>query len=151
MIKYRRARKGDITELVKLTDDFRKTLTEYNANTTEYDPEHVAVIIDTVIDAGIAQVAEEDGKIVALLLMVLAPSPFNRSVVIASELCFYVDPEHRRGGVGTRLLKNGFNIAKQLGCDHFNMIHMITGGERASPLYEKYGFEPKEVIYSKEI
>lgn len=67
---------------------------------------------------------------------------------VATELAWYVKPEHRRSNIGKELI-NAFEIwAKATGCARITMIGLEEG---TTKLYEKLGYIVAERTHLKEI
>lgn len=90
-----------------------------------------------------------DGKLVGVLGGVLAPNLFTGGV-LASELFWYVLPDHRRHG--TRLLFAFITWAKTVRVDQLLMGHLhFAVSERVATAYDRVGFKKLETMYSMEI
>lgn len=97
-------------------------------------------------------VAEEGGQIVGFAAGVVYPSIFNPSVLVGQELFWWVEPEHRRGGVGARLMAALESWAKARGAKAFTMLSMHDlDGEAVGALYQRAGYRPLERTYWKVI
>lgn len=88
-------------------------------------------------------------RLIGVLGGVLAPNLFTGGV-LASELFWYVLPEHRNQG--TRLLFAFVNWAKTVRVDQLLMGHLhFAVSERVSTTYSRLGFKKLETMYSMEI
>jgi GNAT superfamily N-acetyltransferase len=70
----------------------------------------------------------------------------------ASELFWYVDPEHRGGSWSVRLIKEFRAWGKSIGATRFRMVHMLMKTEHPSEvklhaLYEHLGLRAVEVAF----
>jgi len=87
-------------------------------------------------------VAESEGKIVGVLHLVVHPD-----VMFADQyshiVFLLVDREHRRRGVGSRLVEKAMERAKQQGAAE---IHVDTKEKEAEQLFRKKGFEDDGVM-----
>jgi len=54
-----------------------------------------------------------------------------------------VSPEHRRGGIGTQLVKHTMRVLKELGCIKVNLQIRLTNTEVAA-FYESLGFASED-------
>lgn len=87
-------------------------------------------------------VAESEGKIVGVLHLVVHPD-----VMFADQYAhivfLLVDKEHRRRGIGSRLVEKAMERAKQQGAAE---IHVDTKEKEAEQLFRKQGFEDDGVM-----
>jgi N-acetylglutamate synthase-like GNAT family acetyltransferase len=87
-------------------------------------------------------VAESEGGIVGVLHLVLHPD-----VMFAGQyshiVFLLVDREHRRRGIGSRLVEKAMERAKQQGAAE---IHVDTKEKEAEQLFRKQGFEDDGVM-----
>lgn len=75
---------------------------------------------------------------------------FNRSRMAASELFWWVDPEHRKGGAGRDLLDGLEGWAKANGADTLTMVALdVSDGGSIGRFYEANGYKPLERHYAK--
>ena len=105
---------------------------------------------DSGIVPGIMLVAEHDGALVGMLCCHVDPATFTPAV-IASELVWWVEPEHRGGMTAVRLLRAGENEAEARGATVFNMAALATSPEEAHRIYERLGYAPTHTIYTKRL
>lgn len=96
-------------------------------------------------------VGEAGGKIVAHGLVNIIPTMYDdmRKYAILNHIC--VDPEVRRGGIGTKLLDACFAVAEFYGC---KTVDLWSKNFRtaAHGLYKKYGFEVLDAkFFEKEL
>lgn len=97
---------------------------------------------------GAVFVAEDAGALVAMIGLLLFENPITGELT-ASELFWWVEPEHRgRGGYGVRLLKRGEQWARTTGA---HKIHMIAPTQAVGELYRRLGYDYLETAYQKAI
>ena len=83
---------------------------------------------------------DEDGTAVAccaVSLYRLPPKPFALHGVYAYVSSMWTEPEHRRRGLGGRLLAVAVERARERGASHV----CLHASELARPLYESFGFQ----------
>jgi len=78
--------------------------------------------------------------VVTMLLLDLAPRPEDASGHEGYLINMYVDPAHRRGGVGRELLTAVRRCAEELGLRRL----VLYATDEGRPLYERAGFGPNE-------
>lgn len=78
--------------------------------------------------------------------------PLWHGVKIASELFWYVHPDHRGSKSSVKLIKEYETWAKDKGCTYVTMAHFSNKlGKKLSGLYKMLDYEPIEVSYIKEL
>lgn len=99
---------------------------------------------------GVMLVAERDGVLVGMLCCHIDPATFTPAV-IAAELVWWVEPEHRGGMTAVRLLLSGENDAREKGATVINMSALATSPEEAHMIYMKLGYAPTHTVYTKRL
>lgn len=152
MVKVMRAKPVHLKKMVELGQKFWEQTAYFTDHGVAYDADHITKMTRHLMDTGIVQVAFDEDKVVGLLLIVLFPNPFNPKCLNATELAYYVDPEYRESGVGRQLLTQGENVAKQIGVQLFNMIHLNSvSPEKAEAVYAKMGYRKNETVFTKDL
>jgi GNAT superfamily N-acetyltransferase len=90
-------------------------------------------------------VAKHEGMIVGMIGMHLVLSPFSEECIIANELFWYVDKDHRKTGVGLTLINRALSWAEENLADvvYFVAIEDPDMGT-VKKIYEKKKFVPVE-------
>lgn len=99
---------------------------------------------------GVMLVAEHGGALVGMLCAHIDPATFTPAV-IAAELVWWVEPEHRGGMTAVRLLRAGEAAARERGADVFNMAALATSPEEAHQILQRMGYAPTHTIYTKRL
>ena len=147
MIKVRRARERDIPAVLDLMELHWSKIGE----TRTFHREAMEKTLKFMLDGGIFQVPVDDDKPVGYLVVITGINPLTATSE-AIVMAFFVHDDYRRKGVGTRLLSQAENVAKQQGIHRFVMTHILQyEPENAQALYEKRGYTRKEVLFFKEI
>jgi GNAT superfamily N-acetyltransferase len=95
-------------------------------------------------DAGRIFIARVDGGVVGMVSLL-----FTVSTAQGAPTCWLEDmvlrPDHRGGGLGSRLLEHAIRYAK---ANRFSRITLLTDrtNARAIRFYERHGFHPSEMI-----
>lgn len=87
--------------------------------------------------------AEEDGSCVGTGIIFYydsVPSAFNVTGKNAYITSMYVEPSHRRKGIGKAVLKRLLECAGEKGC----RIILLSASDMGRPMYEKMGFKENE-------
>lgn len=96
-------------------------------------------------DEAVWLVAERQGALIGMLAMFLYAQPFSGQV-IATELCWWVEPEARGPRTAIRLLTQGEAWARAKGAE---LLQMIAPTDHVAAFYERTGFERIEVHYQR--
>ena len=97
---------------------------------------------------GIIFVMEKDGVFTGAIGALKFPDP-NNGRLIASELFWYVDREHR--GHGLKLLDAFEAWADSCGCQQKIMVYLADlMPEQVKHIYERKGYKQMEIHYTKE-
>lgn len=123
---------------------------------TGYDiPADVDSIIKLAVrcmDQGLMTILEIDGKAVGFLAGLMAPCIANESVMIGSEIAYWIDPEHRDAGNGVLLLSSAEHNAKAAGVDMWGMMSLENvEPEKVDKLYKGMGYAIGERSYFKRL
>ena len=97
-------------------------------------------------------VAEDSGRLQGVVAGIVSPVPFNREVLTAQELFWWVSPEARQGGIGAALLQALEDWARKQGAPTltvaaFEGLHYAA----VDALYRGKGYHRIESHYIKEI
>lgn len=103
------------------------------------------------IEPGVMLVAEEGDALVGMVCLAKDRATFNPNLTIASELVFWVEPEHRGGMAAVRLLKAAEDAARARGIDVNRMAVLSSSPAQAAALYERMGYTLTESYYSKRL
>lgn len=104
-----------------------------------------------LVERGVLLVAERNGRLVGMASAALSPHPFNRDVLIAQELFWYVLPAHRVG-CGAALLDALEAAVRDEGAALFVMVCVEGQRERAlTRAYRRRGFAPVERTFIKRV
>lgn len=96
--------------------------------------------------------AEVDGKAAGAVGALPCPLYGNLSVMIASELFWWVEMEHRDSGIGKLMLSGIERAAKARGIHTFSMMALESvEPEKAAAIYQRLGYEPTERAFSKRL
>ncbi len=147
----RAATNDDIPAMVVYGDQFW-TQTRYFAAGVEYDSETVLNQAFELIESGVVLMAEDQGRVVGLMLVIIAPFPMNMHYLQAIEWVFYVDPEYRRGGLGVKLIAEAEKRLIEKDVKFFTMVSLTNVTPKAAnQLYESLGFEHSETNFTKDL
>lgn len=124
---------------------------------TTDDAKHVPFCEETVMDLA-AMLAEShvmlvdvsaEGEQRGMIGVFVAPGMFNRSVLGAHEVVWYVAPKHQGSGIGRRLLQAADSARKERECWKFEKATLATSPPVADRILRSEGFEPSYNSYMK--
>lgn len=102
------------------------------------------------IQPGVMLVAEKDDELVGMLALHLDPATFTPEVV-AGEIVWWMEPEHRGGMGAIRLVRRGEQEAKVRGATVCRMAVLGTSPHEASEILQRIGYAPTEWIHTKRL
>lgn len=144
----RRATEDDLPAILAMSRKFYAT-TSYAA-LTPMDDHTVANLVFQLMDS-VMLVAELEGRVVGMVGLVVAPFMFDRSINVAYEVVWWVEPEAQGAGVGKALLGAVEPACAERGASAVVMVHLATSPPQAAALYERAGFRHSESSFTKRI
>jgi GNAT superfamily N-acetyltransferase len=141
----RRATADDVPAIVAMAERFVAS-TPYQAHLAVSAP-HVAALAEQLFASpdGVVFLAEKNGTPVGMLGVLIYPHPVSGQR-IASEMVWWVEPEHRGGTAGVRLLKQ----AEAWAAAHQAIaMQMIAPTAKVGQFYEAIGYVPMETSYMR--
>jgi RimJ/RimL family protein N-acetyltransferase len=124
------------------------------ARSVPFDPDAVRAVLAEAIGTphAFVWIAEVDGTIAGALLGVLAPLWFNPTAMVATELAWWMDEEHRGGTLALRLHATFEEWAARAGAASVVMSDLVVPGAKSTgPLLERLGYRAVERAYLKEL
>jgi GNAT superfamily N-acetyltransferase len=111
------------------------------------NPAQMTTLVDGLIagENGEIFVAEQAGELVGMIGLLVFQHPIAGERTV-SELFWWVEPEHRGGGV--RLLKRAEQWAREQGAVK---LFMVAPTAAVGTLYERLGYEYLEAAYQKAV
>ncbi len=111
-------------------------------------PDRLDSLIRTVLEVGVILVVDVGEATVAMLGLVPLNDPFSGELIVA-ELAWWVEPEHRQGSIGPRLLCAGEDWTRHIGAGVLKMVAPIGSG--VGTFYERHGYIAIETSYHKDL
>lgn len=143
----RSATHDDIPRIIEMAQAFYAT-TNYAATIPMTDEQAAGIAIVTM-ESGVMLVADNDGELVGMICIHVAPFLFNPSVMFPSEIAFYVDPKIRGGTTGMRLLRSAEAALIVMGVPISRMAMLPNSPEAVEGMYRLMGYKPDEVHFMK--
>ncbi len=137
-------------------DDFESILdmsakfwlsTQFNES---FESDHTRLYVQMAFDHGLLAVVEIDGKNVGFCAAIKSFILGSTKAVGATELAWYIYPEHRAGKNGIALLQFMEGLVKEQGIKYFTMVSMQSSmPEQVNRMYERMGYKHSETSYTK--
>lgn len=143
----RSATHDDIDAICSMARKFYAT-TEY-ATITPMDDASVSDLAAGLLEHGVVLLAFNDGEPVGMIALVISPFMFNRNVLTAHEVAWWVDPSVQRLGVGSTLLDMAESACRDAGAVSMQMVTLSTSPPAAAKTYLRAGFEHTETCFTK--
>lgn len=137
----------DKDDILAMAAEFYPT-TSY-AKWADFDEETVLLRIENIIKTGIMLVAQEEDRLVGFLAAMGVPFLFNSGVIQGVEVCFWVNAEYRKSGVGKDLLRRADQLRVLRGWKAFQMVRLEESSASLDALYISEGFQPTEHCFTK--
>ena len=139
---------ADVPRIVELVGHFLNQ-TPYG-RLFDFDPDRLRLLADGVIlDLGVILLAELDGVIVGMVAATALPEPYTGRP-IAEELAWWVEPAHRQGAIGPKLLAALETWARTKGLALVKMVEP-AGTPGVGAYYRRRGYEPVEIAWVKRL
>lgn len=114
-----------------------------------FSPASMVLLAERVVDPAVlnshALIAEENGEIVGMMGLLLFDHPWSGERM-ASELCWWVNPEARTSLTGPKMLRAAEAWAKSMGAV---AIHMIAPSTHVGEFYTAMGFTAVETTFQR--
>ncbi len=147
-MELRLAKFKDLETAVALGETFWKS-SPY-AGEFDYNPGGVQGLMTGLIQAQLFLVVEHEDQIIAGAGFIVASSPFDPDLKVATELFWYVAPEVRNLGVGQLLLEGMEHAVREKGAKMLAVGNMSTSDpEAAEKMYAKNGYNLTEKTFTK--
>lgn len=146
-MKVRHATAADITHVVRMGRGFWAQTFFKNI---PYCPDSIAQLCHRMIDQKLLLMAEVAGQIAGSVGALAVPLYGNLSVLVGSEMFWWVEPQYRDSGVGKLMLSGIEAAAKEAGVHTFSMMALESvEPEKAAAIYTRLGYAPTERAFSK--
>lgn len=93
--------------------------------------------------------ARIDGVLIGYIIMMVHPHLHYKQVIVAVDDVHFIHPAHRRGSLGSRLIKSAEAEMVKVGARI--MALRTKDSNNHGLLFERLGFEPQDVVYTKRI
>lgn len=115
-----------------------------------FDEDSGAAQVFHMLDHGFILLVEtEDKELVGMMGCSFFDWPFNRMYRGCMEHMFWLNEEHRRGGLAMRLIKEAEAIATHEGASFCAMAALETSPDSIDTLYKRLGYKRSERAFVK--
>jgi GNAT superfamily N-acetyltransferase len=147
----RQATESDLRRIVEMSERFYPHTSYWLYSKIPFSAEGAAMVGMSLIERGIMNVAEIDGKVIGMIGVIFTPFVFNTAYIHAGEIIWWVEPEYWSTGIGEHLLESIEEECKATGATHIQMIDLPNSTLSAAKLYEKHGYILTERCYTKKV
>lgn len=115
-----------------------------------FERDHTELMVSMALDHGLLCVLESGRTIVGFCAAVKSFILGSTKALGATELAFWVNPEHRAGKNGIALLLFMEGLVKEQGIKYWTMVSMQSSmPEQVNRMYERMGYVHSETSYTK--
>lgn len=142
----RDADNNDLSELERMGIEFA-----HAAGLVDVDSETLMQTLEGLIDNGILKVAV-NGSVIGCVGALVFPHWWNRNEIVAQELFWWVDEDHRGGSAALRLLTALEKTAKEHGASKLMMLCLDDlDGNKVARMYSRLGYAPQEQTFVRKL
>ena len=141
----------DVDAVADQWDSLARGQSEYDSHIT---PErNQATVREAALRRIVADellVAREDEELTGFVMFTVESGQYEQDVQRGVVQNLYVDPDHRRQGIGTRLLAAAEDRLADSGVDRV-ALNVMAPNEDARRFYRRHGYEPHRVELEKPV
>lgn len=145
----RTATNNDLRRIVEMSERFYPYTSYWTYSKIPFLPEGAALVAESLIENGVMNVLELEGRVVGMIGVIFIPFIFNPNYIHAGEIIWWVEPEYQGSGWGEELLRSIDGKCKEANATHIQMIDLPNSSLSAARLYEKLGYVLTERSYTK--
>ena len=133
-------------------DDHCAEFWKHSPFTEPYVRGSAETYLDIARSCGLLFKAIQNGRIIGFAAGAVSPLMGDSSILMGSELAWWVEPSSRSTGAGIALLERLEDAARAIGVKYWTMIYMETSmPEQIRQIYEQRGYSLKETSYVKQL
>lgn len=142
----RDADSNDFGDLERMGISFAKA-----AGLVDVNSETLMQTLQSLSDNGILKVAV-NGSVIGCVGALVFPHWWNHNEIVAQELFWWVDEDHRGGSAALRLLTALEKTAKEHGASKLMMLCLDDlDGKKVAGMYSRLGYVPQEQTFVREL
>ena len=132
-----------------ITEFFNESLSDF---IYELDIDSIRTSFEVMVEKYIVLVAIKDDAVVGVIAGTLAPADLNHNLIIATEIMWFVNKEHRDSTVGVKLFRAFEKYTEEQGATHIAMAFMENlHPDRIKKFYESKGYKPMQTQYIRSV
>lgn len=143
----RKATLADVPVIVAMSEKFYAT-TSYE-KWAHFCPATVADLAANLTENHVMLLAEDQGQVVGMAGLFIAPFMFNSSRTGAYEVVWWVDPGAQGHGAGKALLAAIEPACAARGANAIQMVALASSPPQAAAIYERMGFAHTETSFTR--
>ena len=147
-MKIRKATIQDFDRIMEMMIDFANSSPYAPQHEPEYNDTYVRRLLCAFMQEGCILLAEHEDKVIGMLIAQIQPDAWLPEVKTLKEVAWWVDPEHRMGSAGYKLLLKYVKYGKAL-VEASEIVGFTLTNMEQSPDFdlEKRGWRPIEQNY----
>ena len=147
-MKIRRATIQDFDRIMEMMIDFANSSPYAPQRDPEYNDTWVRRLLCSFMHEGCILLAEHEEQVIGMLIAQIQPDPWLPEIKTLKEVAWWVDPEHRMGSAGYKLLLKYVKYGKAL-VEASEIVGFTLTNMEQSPDFnlEKRGWQPIEKNY----
>jgi GNAT superfamily N-acetyltransferase len=115
-----------------------------------FEADHTIHMVRMAYDHGLLAVVDVDGECVGFCAGVKSFILGSTKAMCATELAWWLNPEHRGGKNGVALLQFMEGLVKEQGIKYWTMVSMQSSmPDQVGRMYERMGYKHSETSYTK--
>lgn len=147
-MKIRHATKYDAKRIVEMLWNYHDSGNIEGLQVEKGNQTPLKVVSYILAGAGLALVAEKNDEVIGMLLAYKTPFLWDNSKFVMNEIAYWVEPEHRGGTAGYRLLSEYVTYCDELKTEGKISNYTISQMEGQTLDYSRFGFKPIEHTWS---
>lgn len=147
MYNVRVARVEDFSRILPMA----KAFYDFYDTTIPFDEESTYALFLDLVEHGFIVVAEKGLDLVGMIGFMVGPFPMNKHYKVATEIMWWMEPEHRGTRVSLMLVQVAEQLAKIDDCYQVVMSALANSPKSIGKTYERLGYVYQEGSYVKEL
>lgn len=140
--------KFDTPQIIKMLKDYRSATPWARMNQCDNETYIKTLLQQVFAGQGLVLIAEREQQPVGMLVAIKNPNIWDPSLLVMNELCYWVNPEHRGGTSGYRLLaaykEHCDRLKEQKVIEAYTISKMVNSPDLD---YGRFGFEKLEEMW----
>lgn len=147
-MKIRTADRFDIPEIIRMMKNYREASPIPTLKDADNVPYVTNILTHIIIGRGVIFVAEQEAKIIGMLIAIKNPNVWDPDIMVMNELAYWVEPDNRGSTAGYRLLdayrRHCQDMMDKREIKFYTISKMVNSPDLN---YGKFGFEKLEEMW----